>query len=337
MKIFNIAMNRALGGLEQAFLDYDRVLQEQGHEVINITSSFAKLNDHVDSIKLPNLFPWCIISKLYLKLLIMIHKPDVIIVHGGRAINFAYAFRAEDVPIVGITHSYGTKYILKCDYIIALDESLAKTMTEAGYDKSRIFIAPNMVIPGKQKPVHINKKAVVIGAMGRFVDQKAFKYLVDAVNILLSRNYNVRLLLGGGGELEGELKSQVKSLGIENSVEFIGWVSDKDKFFKKIDIFCIPSFFETFGIVALEAMARAMPIIATNAHGFVNIFDNRKDGIIVSIKSSLEIADAMEELICDEKLAAELGRNAYKKILDKYDAKIVGKQISKILESIKVI
>ncbi|MBP7189979.1 MAG: glycosyltransferase family 4 protein [Rickettsiaceae bacterium] len=334
MRIFNVVMNRALGGLEQSFLDYNKVLEENGHGVVNITSSLAKLNKFVDSIKLPNLFPWCIISKIYFKLLVMIYKPDVIIVHGGRAVNFATAFYKNSAPVVGVTHSYSTKHILKCDYLIALDDSLKKQMVENGYEKSKIFITPNMITSGIQKNVNIDKKLVVIGAMGRFVGQKGFKYLIDAIKMLSSKKYNVKLLLGGSGELEMELKNQVIGLGIENFVEFVGWVSNKDKFFDEIDIFCIPSTFETFGIVALEAMARGMPIVATNAYGFVNIFDNYKDTIIVNTKSSDEIAHAIEELIRTPKLASELGRNAYKKILDKYDEKIVGAEISRILEKV---
>ena len=112
-------MNRKLGGAEQAFLDYYSALTLKGHEVVNITSLFAKINNKkISSLKLPNLFPWCIISKIYLKLIILFYGPDLIIVHGGRAINFAYGTGIRDIPIIGVTHSYSTRHILKCNYII---------------------------------------------------------------------------------------------------------------------------------------------------------------------------------------------------------------------------
>jgi hypothetical protein len=58
-------MNRKLGGAEQAFLDYYSALTLKGHDVVNITSLFAKINNKkIRSLKLPNLFPWCIFSKI---------------------------------------------------------------------------------------------------------------------------------------------------------------------------------------------------------------------------------------------------------------------------------
>lgn len=134
-------MNRKLGGAEQAFLDYYSALTLKGHEVVNITSLFAKINNKkISSLKLPNLFPWCIISKIYLKLLILFYGPDLIIVHGGRAINFAYGTGIRDIPIIGVTHSYSTRHILKCNYIIALDQLLKQHLINSGYPSTRYLL-----------------------------------------------------------------------------------------------------------------------------------------------------------------------------------------------------
>ena len=79
MRIFNIMMSRDLGGIQQSFLDYSTALKNEGEEVIDITSSFAKINEKLPtSIKLPNLFQWCIFSKIYLRLLIAIYRPDIL-------------------------------------------------------------------------------------------------------------------------------------------------------------------------------------------------------------------------------------------------------------------
>jgi glycosyltransferase involved in cell wall biosynthesis len=57
------------------------------------------------------------------------------------------------------------------------------------------------------------------------------------------------LLIGGAGPLEIQLRKLARGLNIDKNVEFIGWINDKESFFKTVDIFCIPSVFETFGIV----------------------------------------------------------------------------------------
>ena len=446
-------MNRKLGGAEQAFLDYARALTSEDNQVINITSSFARINEKLpsvipnlfrdprkqenrcfrflrsrnkfgmtnnafgmttNSIKLPNLFPWCIISKIYLKLLILIHKPDLIIAHGGRAVNFSCSLGNHLVPVVGVTHSYSIKHILKCDYIIALDEALKNHLASHGYQESKIFIVPNMVDVNKCHPEggrktdrkdpekkitgslssqvlaqddgnwSTSQNNTTIGAMGRFVPEKGFNYLIEAISILKKKNYNVKLKLGGSGPLETELRKLVDDLELQENVEFIGWVGadrhpplregtssnscglyttarknlhlkpklkeldtslrsgsqallqddKKTTFFQSIDIFCIPSTFETFGIVALESMSHNIPTIVTNTGGLKTIVEHGVDGLVAEAASSRALADKIAELIDNPEMAQILRQNAYQKILSTYAINVVKKNLSKILEDI---
>ena len=389
-------MNRKLGGAEQAFLDYARALTSEDHQVINITSSFARINeklrpDHrheslgrltTHPIKLPNLFPWCIISKIYLKLLILIHKPDLIIAHGGRAVNFSCSLGNHLVHVVGVTHSYSIKHILKCDYIIALDEALKNHLASHGYQESKIFIVPNMVDVNKCHPEggrktdrkdpeknitgslssqvlaqddgnwSTSQNNTTIGAMGRFVPEKGFNYLIEAISILKKKNYNVKLKLGGSGPLETELRKLVDDLELQENVEFIGWVgadrhpslrsgsqpvlqdNKKTTFFQSIDIFCVPSTFETFGIVALESMSHNIPTIVTNTGGLKTIVEHEVDGLVVEAASSQALADKIAELIDNPEMAQILRQNACQKILCTYDIKVVGKNLSQVLENL---
>lgn len=173
-------MNRKLGGVEQAFLDYYSALTLKGHDVVNITSLFAKINNKkISSLKLPNLFPWCILSKIYLKLLILFYRPDLIIVHGGRAVNFAYGTGIRNIPIIGVTHSYSIRHILKCNYIIALDQLLKQHFISSGYPEPQIFIVPNMIntIPRKINNFSQKRTEYVIGALGRLAPEKGFSII----------------------------------------------------------------------------------------------------------------------------------------------------------------
>lgn len=339
MRVFNILMNRKLGGAEQAFLDYNNALTLKGHIVVNITSSFAQINDkQISSIKLPNLFPWCVISKIYLKLLILFYKPDLIIAHGGRAVNFAYVAGSKLLPIIGVTHSYSVQHILKCDYIIALDQILQKHLVNSGYPDSQIFIVPNMInIPSKKMDMDklsSEKIGYVIGALGRFVPEKGFNYLIEAISILRDRRYNVKLIVGGAGSLEVQLKKLVLDLNIERDVQFVGWIKDKKSFFADIDIFCIPSVFETFGIVALEAMSHEVAVVATKTAGALQIFESDIDALITKTASSQELADKIAYLIDNPIKRQELKHNAYNKVVTKYDVSVVAHKLSETLENI---
>jgi glycosyltransferase involved in cell wall biosynthesis len=329
-------MNRKLGGAEQAFLDYHQALTLEKHQVINITSSFAQINKKTQSITLPNLFPWCIISKIYLKFLVFYFKPDLIIAHGGRAVNFSSTL-GKGRSVLGVTHSYSVKHILKCDYIIALDESLKNHLQANGYDASRIFIVPNMVALHTPKVLGtVKKRSYIIGAMGRFVPEKGFNYLIEAISLMKARGYNIKLKLGGSGELEADLKAQMRESKLEQNIEFIGWTQDKDAFFKEVDIFCIPSVFETFGIVALEAMSRGVPIVTTSTGGLAHIFEHEVDGLMVATSSELELADSLARLIDKPVLAKKLGENAYAKIAAIYDIEIVAKLLNDVVNRVCV-
>ena len=330
-------MNRKLGGAEQAFLDYYSALTLKGHDVVNITSLFAKINNKkIRSLKLPNLFPWCIFSKIYLKLLILFYRPDLIVVHGGRAVNFAYGTGIKIIPIIGVTHSYSIRHILKCNYIIALDQLLKHHLISSGYPGSQIFIVPNMINTPAKKINNFSQKRTeyVVGALGRFVPEKGFNYLIEAISILRDRKYRVKLLIGGAGPLEIQLKKLAHGLNIGKNIEFIGWINDKESFFKTVDIFCIPSVFETFGIVALEAMSHQVPIISTKTAGASQIFEAGSDALITNTASDQGLADNIAYLIDNPLRAQELIDKAYSKIISYYDTRVVADRLS---ETLKVI
>lgn len=259
MHIFNIMVSRELGGIQQAYVDYYKALHMQGHEVINISSRNAAINIRLKgSIELPNFTSWCFISKLYLWILALIFKPDIIVAHGGRAINFAKAAKPFSVKLIGVAHNYTYKRLKKCDYVIVITEHLRKYMINNGYSAANLFKIPNMLHISKTYKKKEFHQPVIIGSYGRFTEQKGYGYLLKAAALLEKKGYDFKLLLGGGGKDEGKLKALSQELDINHKVDFIGWVEDKDKFFSSIDIFCLPSIEEPFGIVLLEAMEHSI-------------------------------------------------------------------------------
>ncbi|MGL4371993.1 MAG: glycosyltransferase, partial [Alphaproteobacteria bacterium] len=133
MRVFNIMLCRGLGGTEQAYLDYSEALAQEGVEVINISSARASINKfQKNSLKLVNLVPWCLISKLQLHILMKRYKPDLVIAHGGKAIKFSASAKPKDVKLVGVTHLYKESYLKKADYLIAITEHLKQYMQSHG-------------------------------------------------------------------------------------------------------------------------------------------------------------------------------------------------------------
>jgi len=335
MRIFNVMMSRGLGGIQQAYLDYHEALKIQGHEVINISSSGAKINRQLQSNKtLLNIAPWCFLSKIYMGILIAIYKPDLIICHGNRAVSFSIAFRPKQLPLIGVSHNYSYKHLKKCDYVITLTDKLREHLILHGLDSERLLSIPNMTrITHDYQPTSY-KTPVIIGSFGRFVAKKGFVYLIESINLLKQSGHNVHLLLGGDGEDKAMLVEKTSELQLENEVTFCNWVNDKDAFFEQIDIFCLPSTIEPFGIILLEAMEHSKPIISTKSGGPEEIIRNNVDGLLAEIESGKALANKLQLVINDQKMAKQLAQSAYLRLKEDYDIKVVSGKLSKILSKV---
>ncbi|MGL5719356.1 MAG: glycosyltransferase family 4 protein [Alphaproteobacteria bacterium] len=337
MRVFNIMLSRGLGGIEQAYLDYSDALTQEGVEVINISSSRASINKfQKNSLKLVNLVPWCLISKLHLHILMKRYKPDLVIAHGGKAIKFSASAKPKGVKLVGVTHVYKESYLKKADYLIAITEHLKQYMQSHDYDERKIFVVPNMIrIPRAYRPFHVSdKKTFVIGSYGRFCKHKGFSDLIQSIGLLKEQGYAVHLFLGGSGELEQALKLQVKGLGLEKAVTFVGWVTDKDAFFQKIDIFCLPSHGESFGIALLEAIAFSKPIVASNVSGPAEILCHETDALLAEPGSPGDFADKLADYMDNPEKAAAFVEKAYRKLEETYEISKVSRRLLSALNAI---
>lgn len=110
----------------------------------------------------------------------------------------------------------------------------------------------------------IPEKELAIVCVARFSAQKNHSYLLRVFQEIKKKKENSRLYLVGQGELESEICSQIASLGLENSVVFLGSRSDVGDVLTAMDCFLFPSFYEGFGTVIIEAQCSALPIIASD-------------------------------------------------------------------------
>ncbi len=336
MKIINIMLSRDLGGVQQSFLDYDKMLKQEKLEVVNITSIGAEINDLIKrDYTLLNMGSWDWLSILRLKSILKKEQPDVIIAHGGRATKFAY-YAKDKTPMIGITHSGKLKWVDKCDYIIVLTSAMKKKAMQEGIDQARLVMIPNTVdtsiFSRKEKE---ETSLPVIGTMARFVPKKGIDTLLESIAILAKEGLQFKVIIGGGGDEEAAYRLLSKTLGLEHYVEFTGWVRDKEQFFERLDIFCLPSHNEPFGIILLEAMAYKMPIVSTKTEGPLDILTHNSDALLVDIGSQLQMAEAIKKLLDDEILAKSLANQASIRVQKDYDIKIVGKKLLSLLNKIK--
>lgn len=143
---------------------------------------------------------------------------------------------------------------------------------------------------------------IVIGHVGRFVEQKNHSFLIDVFYKCYEQNNNYKLLLVGTGELEEFIKEKVKSLGIENNVIFAGFQSNVNDYMHAMDLFVFPSLFEGLGLVLIEAQACGLPCFCTantipkdvkilNNLQFISLNDSALEWAKKIISSKLRIND----------------------------------------------
>ena len=104
----------------------------------------------------------------------------------------------------------------------------------------------------------------VVGHIGRFHEQKNHTFLIDVFAEVYKRDENTVLLLVGDGELKSAIAKKVENLSLKNAVIFTGIRTDVEKFYQAFDVFVLPSLFEGFGIVLLEAQCSGLACVASN-------------------------------------------------------------------------
>ena len=171
--------------------------------------------------------------------------------------------------------------------------------------------------------------------VGRLVYEKGVHVLVNAILKVLEK-VNAKFVIVGNGYMKEQLSGLVKSLGIAQKVLFTGFVDDETLRKLQIcaDVSVVPSLFEPFGIVALEAMAAKSPVVVSDTGGLGEIVDHDVDGVKVYTNNPDSLAWGIIRVLTDEKNAQRLRSNAYKKIQEKYNWDMIAQQTENIYKSV---
>jgi glycosyltransferase involved in cell wall biosynthesis len=168
-----------------------------------------------------------------------------------------------------------------------------------------------------------NKK--VVGVVGRIDPAKGQMEFVKAIPDIIKEHPDAHFVIVGkttSSKEEAyltEVKKQVQDLNIAPLVTFTGFYSDVSTPMSAMDIFVMPSYFEAFGLIAIEAMACKVPVVATNMGSIEEMIPNYDHGIKILPKNSEQIADAVKIFLDDSGLRSRVAENAYKLVREKFD------------------
>ncbi len=328
---------RGKGGLEQAFLDYNDMLKEHFEDTIAIyaqdafVESFIK-KQGIRSHSFSMWGDWDPFAVIKLRMFIFATEPDLIITHGNRALKLINKANKKNVPVMAVAHKYSAKHF-KPNYTgVAITKDIKKYLENNNIKKT--VLIPNMLKldeDDKYLKVDFNNPPI-IGALGRFVSDKGFEFFIKALGELKKQGVEFEAILAGQGPLEKSLKELTTKLGLDDLLHFPGWIEDKELFFKEIDILCIPSIHEPFGIVVLEGMKNSNPMVIANSEGPSEIVTNDYDALLVEKSDEKALADGLKNLILDQEKSKNLSANAYNSLKEKYEFKIVSNILKNAVE-----
>jgi glycosyltransferase involved in cell wall biosynthesis len=161
---------------------------------------------------------------------------------------------------------------------------------------------------------------ILIGMVCRLIEQKGVSDGLRAFAHVAQQHPNARLLIAGEGPLRTALENEASTLGIKNRVHFLGWRGDIPALMAALDIFLMPSLWEGFGLVLLEAMAQAVPIIATYVSAIPEIVVNDETGILVPARDVEALAAALENLLADKPLRQYMGLQGQDRLETEFSA-----------------
>lgn len=209
------------------------------------------------------------------------------------------------------------------DRVTVVGGNLLGAARAEAWPTGTISIAPMGVnIPAVSKPHHGKTEAPAILCAGRLVPGKGVCALIDAFASVLQRTPTCRLTIAGDGPLRGDIEQSILQLGIGQHVRLVGAFNPDElpRLLAQADIVVLPfTQDEGLGLVAVEAMACGIPLIAGDIPAMRNLVEHGQTGLLVDGGEPLAIADTITRLINDTALQRQLGEQARLAVVGHYD------------------
>ncbi|MBA7600142.1 D-inositol-3-phosphate glycosyltransferase [subsurface metagenome] len=247
--------------------------------------------------------------------------PRSILVHYKRNVTFASRLRDK----------LNKLYTFFVDYLIGISKGVVASESKVKFHLglNSFFVYNGIELPKIHKRP-TSKVKTIIGTIARLHYQKGLTYLLEAAKDLKNKKLKIKFIIIGGGEQYSDLKRIIDESRLKDTVELKGEKINAENYLKMFDIFILPSIYEGFGNVFIEAMSYKIPVIGTNVSGINEIIKNNINGLLIKPKSPKAITEAIIKLIEDPGLRERLGREGRKTVKKNF---IIQKTVNE-LESI---
>ncbi len=170
----------------------------------------------------------------------------------------------------------------------------------------------------------------IIGSVARLTEQKGHIYLIRAMKGILQKIPEAKLVLAGDGPLAKELKDEADSLGITQSILFLGARRDVPMLLQAFDLYVLPSVWEGLGIAVIEAMASALPVVVSNTGGLTELVSDGDNGRLVEPKDVEGLSSAIVEILGDAEMKRLYGSRSHALANEKFSVEAMVSTLTKI-------
>ncbi len=289
----------------------------------------------------------------------LLHGHDWLVAEA--AIGLKHLFRT---PLVATIHSteYGRRNGIHTDYQRMIHQTEAWMANEAwcsiccsnymashvsfalGLPKENITVIPNGVDPWKFnarfdrdsfRKTFASPKEKIVLFVGRMVHEKGVGVLLEAANTVL-RSVDAKFIFVGEGYLKDTLAKKAFDYGVGSRVYFTGFLDDSTvkRLFRTADVCVVPSLYEPFGIVAIEAMAAGSPVVASDVGGLSEIVQHDITGLKVYPNDVNSLAWGILRILNDRKHAVTLARRAAERAKQVYDWDAIGRRTIEVYDRV---
>ena len=191
------------------------------------------------------------------------------------------------------------------------------TVIENGVMLDKVIALP---LTTRERRRYARDNEAILYFVGRLVREKGVETLIQALPQVLAAFPRTKVVISGQGPMLDSLKALARTLGIAHHVVFTGFVNDKERntLLATADVAVFPSLYEPFGIVALEAMAAGISVVAADVGGMGEVIDHGKDGLKFAPGNAQALSTAIGHLLADKALRNRLAKAGQQKALTTY-------------------
>jgi len=194
-----------------------------------------------------------------------------------------------------------------------------------GYNKETAPIIPNWTATssilsiGELRYFNKNIEITELLFLGWLEKEKGIFELLESF-IILSKSYNLKLTIAGGGNADLQARQIIRDSGLEDRVIFTGWIDGENlhDIFKKCQILVLPSWSEGLPNAMIESMAAKMAVVVTNVGNIPDLLINGKQALIVQVRNIESLTKAIESLVLDRDLFYSIAEEGYNFVKEHY-------------------